>query len=114
MSAEYKVDYKYIGVTYDETKAVSITDLQYRACQHADGQFCRINVPFQPLTNPTSCVTTLYAKNYQAIKEQHSSVICHMPHTYVPIAVTSNLWIIPSKPPDPRINNDNILPRLGH
>ena len=36
LAAEYNVNYKYIGVTYDETKAVVITDLQYRACQHAN------------------------------------------------------------------------------
>ena len=98
LSTEYKVNYKYIGVTYDETKAVATTDLQYRACQHANGQFCRTNAPFQPHTNSPSCVTALYAKNYQAIKEQCSLVISHMPHTYVPISVTSNLWIIPSNP----------------
>ena len=102
---------KYIGVTYDETKAVAITNLQYRTCQHANRQFCRINAPFQPLTNPPSCVTTLYAKNNQAIKEQCSLVISHIPCTYIPIAVTSNLWIIPS---NLRINNDNNLPRQGH
>ena len=32
LSAQYKINYKYIGVTYDETNAVAITDLQYRAC----------------------------------------------------------------------------------
>ena len=47
LSAKCNVNYKYIGVTYDATKAVAITDLQYRACQHANGQFCRINAPFQ-------------------------------------------------------------------
>ena len=63
LSAEYKANYKYIGVTYDETKAVAITDLQYRACQDASRQFCRIIAPFQPLTNLPSCVTALYTKN---------------------------------------------------
>ena len=72
LSAEYKVNYKYIGVTYDETKAVAISDLQYRACQHAKGQFCRVNAPFQHLSNLSSLVTALYAKNGQAIKEQCS------------------------------------------
>ena len=72
LPAEYKVNHKYIGVTYDETKAVAITNLQYRGCQHANGQFCRINTSFQPLTNLPSCVTALYAKNDQAIKEQCS------------------------------------------
>ena len=83
-----------IGVTYDETKAVANTDLQYRACQYANGQFCRINASFQPLTNPPSCVIALYAKNVQAIKEVFL-VIFHIPCTFVPIAVTSNLWNIP-------------------
>ena len=66
LSAEYKVNYKYIALMYDETKAVAISDLQYRACQYANGQFCMINAPFQPfqpLTNPPSCVTALHAKN---------------------------------------------------
>ena len=49
LSTEYKVNYKYIGITYDETKAVAIADLQYRACQHANGHLCGINAPFQPL-----------------------------------------------------------------
>ena len=31
-------------------------------------------------------------------KKQCSLVIPHMPHTFVPIAATSNLWIIPSNP----------------
>ena len=32
LSAEHKVNYKYIGVTYEETKAVPITNVQCRAC----------------------------------------------------------------------------------
>ena len=98
LSAEYKVNYKYIGVMCDETKAVAISYLQYRACQHANREFCSKNAPFQPLTNPPSFVTALYARNNQVVKERCSLVISHMPHTFVPIAVTSNLWIIPSNP----------------
>ena len=98
LSVEYEANYKYIGITYDETKEVAITNLQYRACQHASGQFFRINAPLQPLTNPPSCVSALYAKNDQAMKELCSLVISHMPCTYIPIAVTSKLWISPSNP----------------
>ena len=98
LSAQYKINHRYIGVTYDETKAVAITDQQYIACQHANGQFCRINAPFQPLTNPLSCITALYAKNDVAIGEQCSLSISHVPPTFVPVAVSSNLWIIPSNP----------------
>ena len=66
------------------------------ACQHTYGQFCRINAPFQPLMNPPSCITALYAKNDHAIGEQCPLSISHVPHTFIPDAVTSNLWIIPS------------------
>ena len=68
LSAEYKVNHKYIGVMYDDTKGVAISDVQYRACQPANRQFCRIDAPFQPLANLPLCVTALYAKNVQAIK----------------------------------------------
>ena len=96
LSAKYKINHKYIGVTYDETNAVAIMEQQYSARQHANRQFCRINAPFKHLTKPPSCITALYAKNNQAIKEHCSLTIFHVSCTVVPIAVTSNLWIITS------------------
>ena len=33
LSAQYKINYKYIRMTYDVTKAVAIMDQQYKACQ---------------------------------------------------------------------------------
>ena len=98
LSAQYTINHRYIGVTYNETKVVHITGQQYIACQHANEQFCRINVPFQLLTISPSCLIALYAKNDQAIVEQCSLSMSHVPHTFVPVAVTSNLWIIPSNP----------------
>ena len=62
LSTQYEINHTYIGVTYEETKAVAITDLQYRACHHANRHFCRLNTPFQPLTNVPSSAITLYAK----------------------------------------------------
>ena len=56
LSALYKINHNYIRVTYDKTKVVAITGSTVHSlstCQH--GQFCRINAPFQPLTNPPSC-----------------------------------------------------------
>ena len=51
LSAQYKIIQRYIGVTYNETNAAAITYQQYMGCQHANGQFCRINAPFKPLMN---------------------------------------------------------------
>ena len=45
LSAQYRINHRYIGATYDETKAVANMDQQYMACQHTNGQFCRINAP---------------------------------------------------------------------
>ena len=98
LSTQYKINHRYIGVTCDETKAVAITDQQYIACQHANGQFSRINAPFETLMNPPSGITALYVKNNKAIGEHCSLSISHVPHTFVTVADTSILWIIPSNP----------------
>ena len=98
LSAQYEINHRYIGVTYDETKTIATMGQQYIDCQHANGQFCRINAPFQPFTTPPSCVIALYAKNDQATGKQCSLSIPHVSHTFIPVAATSNLWIIPSNP----------------
>ena len=51
VSAQYKINNKYIGVTYDEMQAAMITEQQYSTCLYANGQFCKIEAPFQALTN---------------------------------------------------------------
>ena len=43
--------------------AVEILQHQFSICQEANRQFCNIHAPFQPLANPPSCITALYAKN---------------------------------------------------
>ena len=42
--------------------AVEIPQHQFSICQKANGQFCNINAPLQPIANPPSCITVLYAK----------------------------------------------------
>ena len=83
-SAEYKINHRNTGVTYDETKAAAIMDQHYIACQHANGQFCRINAPLQPFMNPPLCMIALYTKDNQAIEEQysHQYFMCHI-HSYL-------------------------------
>ena len=52
-----------LGVTQDESMAVEISQHQFCICQEANGQFCNVYTPLQPLANPPSCITALYAKN---------------------------------------------------
>ena len=58
---------KYIGDTHDKTQAVVITEEKYSTCLHANGQFCKIIVPFQAVTYPPSYIAALYTKNDQEI-----------------------------------------------
>ena len=55
-SACYDIDTQYLGVTKDATMAVELSSTQFQACQEANGQFCSITTPFQPLGNPPSCI----------------------------------------------------------
>ena len=62
-SMRYTMDNKYLGVTYDRTKAMDIPEDQFKLCKEANGQFCPLMTPLQPLTNSPSCVAALYTKN---------------------------------------------------
>ena len=93
MSARYKVNDKYIGITYDKTQAVVITEQQHSTCLHANGQLCKVDTPFQALTNQPTCILALYAKNNKKIEAQCSLSVFLTPSTLPPIVITSNLWI---------------------
>ena len=49
----------YLGINYDETKAVEISEQKFSTCQKANVQFCSINAPLQPLANPPSCIAAI-------------------------------------------------------
>ena len=66
---------------------------QYSTCLHANGQFCKPDVPFQALTNPLTCIMVLYTRNDQEIEAQCSLSILQTPPTFLPIVIMSNLWI---------------------
>ena len=66
-SMRYTMDTKYLGVTYDRTKAMDIPEEQFKLCKEANGQFCPITTPLQPLTNLPSGVAALYTKNSREI-----------------------------------------------
>ena len=68
LSTQYKINHRYIGVTYDVMEAVTTTDQQYIACYHGHREFCRINAPYQP----SIMYNTPVCKNDQAVGEQWS------------------------------------------
>ena len=93
-SACYDVDTKYLGVTKDATMAVELSTTQLQACQEANGQFCSITTPFQPLANPSSCIAALYAKSTLDITSKCSLQIFKASATNLPTQITPDVWIL--------------------
>ena len=97
-SIRYTMGNKYLGVTYDRTKAMDIPEDQFKLCKEANGQFCPLTTPLQPLTNPPSCVAALYTKNSQEIDRLCELTTKTQPELYLPIPLASNVLAIISSP----------------
>ena len=93
-SAHYDVDTKYLGVTKDATMAVELSTTQFQACKEANGQFCSITTPFQPLANPPSCIAALYVKSTVDITSKCSLQICKASVTNLPTQIAPDVWIL--------------------
>ena len=63
LSTCYNIDTKYLGISYDVTKAIEILEQQFTTCQQPNRQFCNIDTPLQPLANQPSCITAINTKN---------------------------------------------------
>ena len=67
---------------------------QFQACQEANGQFCSITTPFQPLANPPSCIAALYAKSTADITSKCSLQILKASITNLPTQIAPDVWIL--------------------
>ena len=97
-SVRYTMDTKYLGVTYNRTKAIDISEEQFKLCKEANGQFCPLLMPLQPLTNPPSCVAALYTKNSREIDRLCELTAKAQLELYLLIPLTPNVWAIISLP----------------
>ena len=94
----YDINTKYLGIKQDETIAVEISPQQFRICQEANGQFCAIPTPFQPLANPPSCITASYAKNTASISARCTLQIRKSSDVSMPSQLAPNVWILTMLP----------------
>ena len=74
--------------------ALEPSTTQFQACQEANGQFCSITTPFQPLANPPSCIAALYAKSTVDITSKCLLQICKASATNLPTQITPDVWIL--------------------
>ena len=96
--AQYGVSTQYLGITQDETMAVEILQHQFSIWQEANGEFCNVYAPLQPLANCPSCITALYAKNTASISTRHSLQVWKAHSISIPSPIAPNMWILTSAP----------------
>ena len=90
----YDKNTRYLGVTKDATMGVELSTTQFQICQQANGQFCHISTPFQPLTNLPTCITALYAKSKAGIASKCSLQLHKTTTTALPTQITPDVWIL--------------------
>ena len=93
-SARYDINTRYLGVTKDATMGLVLSSTQFETCQQANGQFCHISTPFQPLANPPTCIAALYAKSKASITSKCSLQLHKATTTSLPTQITPDVWIL--------------------
>ena len=93
-SACYGINTRYFGVTKDATMGVELSTAQFQTCQQANGQFCHISTPFQPLANPPTCIAALYTKSKASIASKCSLQLHKTTTTAHPTQITPDVWIL--------------------
>ena len=97
-SACYNINNRYLGIMHDETKAVEISEDQFKTCQKANRQFYSLNTPLLPFTNPPTCISALYTKDKASMEKRCSLQIRKGNSVNIPTSITPNVWILTSAP----------------
>ena len=97
-TAHYDINTQYLRITQDETLSVEMSLQQFNTCQEANGQFCNVITPFQPLADPPSCITALYTKKSHSILTRYSLQIRKTLDVSIPSQLTPNVGIITTLP----------------
>ena len=92
-SAHYDIKTRYFRVTKDTTMGLELSTAQFLTCQQANGQFCHISTPFQPLANPPTCIAALYDKSKASITSKCFLQLCKTTTTTLPTQITPDVWI---------------------
>ena len=93
-SARYDINTQYFGVTKGTTMGLELSSTQFEVCKQANGQFCHISMPFQPLANPPTCIAALYAKSTASIESKCSLQLHKTTTTPLPTQIMPDVWIL--------------------
>ena len=73
---------------------LELSSTQFEVCKQANGQFCHISTPFQPLANQPTCIAALYAKSAANIKSKCSLQLHRATATPLPTQIIPDVWIL--------------------
>ena len=113
-SACYDINTQYFGVTSDATIGLELSSSQFEICKQANGQFCHISMPFQPLANPPTCIAALYAKNKANIESKCSLQLNKASTTPLPTQITPDVWILATPYFSPYSHHKSHIPRKAY
>ena len=100
-SAHYDIKTRYFGVTKDAKMGLELSNTQFETCKQANGQFCHMPTPFQPLANPPTCIAVLYTKSATSIESNCFLQLCKTTTTPLPTQITPGVWILTTPPSAP-------------
>ena len=109
-SAHYDINTRYLGITKDANMVVELSSTQFWVCWEANSLFCSITVLFQPLSNPPSCTTALYARSTADITSWCSLQIQKTSDINLPTQISPDVWIITTPPSTPASTMKVICP----
>ena len=93
---------------------VELSSTQFQICQQANGQFCCISTPFQPLANPPMCIAAIYTKSKVGIASKCSLQLCKTTTTALPTQITPDVWILTTPVTAPVNTNNSDMSRETH
>ena len=93
-SARYDINTRNFRGTKDAMMGLELSTTQFQTCQQANGQFCLISTPFQPLANPPMCIAALYPKSKASISSKCSLQLCKTTTTALSTQITPDVWIL--------------------
>ena len=80
---------------------LELSNTQFETGKQANGQFCYMRTPFQPLANPPTCIAALYAKSAISKESNCFLQLCKTTMTPLPTQITPDVWILTTPPSAP-------------
>ena len=95
--AFYKIDMKYLAISLDNTKYMSLSPSEALLCTHGHSSLCAPNTPIYPVINTKSCAISLFM--HRSIDQNCKKIFSTDITLPSAIYITDGIWVITSVTP---------------